>query len=948
VSRFIVVLFVALFVAAPVSAQAAPTTGTVNGTVKTSAGVPVAGADVSVDGPERRSTKTDAQGNFSLALAPGLYRISVTKGGYVPAQTNDLAIFLGETAALQVTLVQADLSSLRTIASVSTSTRGSSINTGAASISYLPGEAVSNLANPQINDVLQHLPDVVIQKMGSQPDTTIVLGGVQPYETQVLIDGHPLSLGAYGVWLSEYFPSFLLSGVETQVGPGNTTPFASTAVGGTANLLTPNFTVKPTINFVIGSDNYDSQYSNILATGSMKKLQYVAGLGYGSSNGPYFGTTKCVVNTDNPGNDNQAGAIGTVQFCGNASGSLFTKGSILKLRYNFSSATSFDVGYVGAHGGYLPQGTSYGQYLGMTTIVPCLPSNPNSCNNPSYNNLIGQSIPAYAWYPGSNVTFDQTIFTGQLRTTIGNDTLLIRPYAGNISQVLDGAAEDQYPLYFSPVGTVPTSNPTFSNCTAGATSTCNAFEQACYSTYIGQILGYNSTPTVVNGQEQCYQTQFSELETDKLYGNTLTWLHPVGDGDLFTFTYDFHGDHSYGYYNANVPADVTVPSTLEHYTTLSAVGDIRVSRTIDAKVGLYDSIWSVSGSQDVTPNATPNPNTGLVDQIPLQRSVSRFDPHIALTYQPPSGNVSYRAAYGTSETFPFAGYISGQPFYTQPSATSSTIAPNGFVSYKNPYLNPETSSEFSVGMDLRVRPGGILRVDLQNSNISNVFEELTTPGGLSCAQPPSGPPTNSCWPYAVPGTLATLQPTNAAKLSVQQAIISYAYAPHVGFGYNAMMAFEKSQVQGIPLVFYGLAPALPANNVQTCGFGNTIPGSTTCIPYMKGYYQLTYTAADGTYAGLGADFEGKNNTYFQPPFLQFDLTVKKPLSSNLEAQISVQNLFNTNNFYNLPMPNSGVTTTAGYAAGTPLAYGQTTYPSTLNPAPPRTFRFQLRWHTGKP
>jgi hypothetical protein len=954
-SRFIVVLLLVLFAAAPLSALAADNTGTLTGTVKTNGGVPVAGAQVEVSGAERHSARTDATGDFSFTLPPGLYNVSVTKGGYVPAESTDLAVFTGESVPLQITLEQADLSSLRTIASVSSSGRGSSINTGAASISYLPGVAIQNLANPQINDVMQHMPDVVIQKMGSQPDTTIVLGGVQPYETQVLIDGHPLSLGEYGVWLSQYFPSFMLAGVETQVGPGNTTPFASTAVGGTANLLTPSFTTKQTFNFVIGSDNYDSQYSNFLATGSYKKFQYVAGLGYGSNNGPFFGGTKCVVNPDNFSSGvNQPGAVGTVQFCDSSSGSLFQKGDILKLRYNFSPVTSFDVGAVGAHGGFLPQGTSYGQYLGMTTIEPCLGANPSSCNNPQYNNLIGQKIPAYAWYPGSNVTFDQTIFTGQFRTSLGNDTILLRPYAGNISQVLDGASEDQYPLYFSPAGQAPGTAPTFGNCTGSPTGgpiagLCTNWEASCYNTFIGQVLGYNATPTVKSGQEECYQTQFSELETDKLYGNTFTWLHPFNDGDLLTFTYDFHGDHSYGYYNANVPADVTVPSTLEHYTTISLVGDIRASRTVDVKGGLYDSIWSVSGSQNATALATPGPD-GLVAQIPLQRSVSRFDPHIALTFQPNS-NVSYRAAFGTSETFPFAGYISGQPFYTQPSATSATLAPSGFVSYKDPNLNPETSTEFSLGMDLRVRHDGIFRVDLTNTEVTNVFELLTTPSALSCPQPVVGPPTNSCWPFAVPGTLATLQPTNAAKLSVQRAIVSYTYAPKVGFGYNGSMAFEQSQVQGIPLVFYGLAPTLPANNVQTCGYGNTIPGSTTCIPFMKGYFQATYTAADGTFAGLGADFEGKNNTYFQPPFLQFDLSVKKPITQNLEAQISVQNLLNTNNFYDLPMPNVGVTTTAGYAPGPfggPYNYGQTSYPSTLNPAPPRTFRFQLRWHTGIP
>ncbi|HTU68711.1 MAG TPA: TonB-dependent receptor [Candidatus Baltobacteraceae bacterium] len=916
-------------------AQGAPS-GAIAGSVRTSAGVAVPGALVTADGPTHASVPSDARGDFKLALTPGVYRLTVTKGGYVPASLSDIAVLAGSTQSVEVTMTLADLTSLRTIATVSTSARASSINTGAASSTYLPGTEVSNLANPQINDVIQRIPDVVIQRQGSQPDTTIVLGGVQPYETQVLIDGHPISLGEFGVWLTEYFPSYLLSGVETEVGPGNTTAFASTAVGGTTNLVTPGYTVKPTTNFVIGSDNYNSQYSSLLLTGSFGKFAYVAGAGYGSNNGPFFNQTHCVVSPDNySSGDNLPGNTGIIQFCGNSSGSLFNKGLIFKLRYSFSPATSFEVGFIGAYGGYLPQGTSYGQYLGMTTIEPCLVNagyTANSaCTNPGYGNLVGKSIPAYAWYPGSNVYYNQPIFTAEFRQSIGNDTLLIRPYAGNIEWILDGADENEFPYFYSLPGACSAAN--------GGTSgtNCANFINACNneSNYDGYFAGNISA----DGTGECNQSQFSELEQDKLYGSTLSYLHPVGD-NLFTFTYDFHGDNSYGYYNANIPQDVTVPETLMHYTTLSLVGDIRVSRTVGVKAGIYDSTWSVDGSQNVTPYATPNPTTYLVPQIPLQRSASRFDPHVALTYQP-TGNVSYRAAVGTSETFPFSGYLSGAPFYTPPSATSGTVAPNGFVTFKAPYLNPENATEESLGMDWRAQPNGIFRIDLQNTQVHNVFEELTTPTAIS-------------WPYngTVLTGVSTVQPTNAALLSVQTATLSYTYAPRFGLGYFASMAFERSIVNGIPLVFYGLGPSLPANGQQTCGFGLTIPGSVTCIPYMKGYYQLNYTFKDRSYVGLGADFEGKNNTYFQPPFLQFDLTAKKTITPTLEAQFSVENLLNTNDFYYLPQPNAGVTTTLGQygplTAGGPAQYYQTTEPSTLIPTLPRTIRFQLRWHVARP
>jgi len=912
--RFLVASVLAILVAVPVAALAQSTTGTVAGTVKTAAGSPVAGAQVTITGPERHSALTDAQGSFSFTVGPGLYNIVVSKGGFVPATQSDLAVFSGETQPLNVTLTQADLSSLRTIASVSTGARGSQINTGTATISYLPAAQIQDLANPQINSVLQRLPDTVIQKMGSQPDTTIVLGGVQPYETQVLIDGHPLSLGQYGVWLSEYFNSSLLEGVETQTGPGNTTPFAATAVGGTANLVTPGFTTKPTVSFTVGSDNYDSQYSSFLATGSWHKFQYVAGLGYGSSNGPFFRGNHCVFDPADPANDNTPASAGIIQFCGDSSGSLFTKGEILKLRYNFTPQTSFEMGFIGAQGGFLPQGTQYGNYIGQTQVLPCINtgnwngpgSATNICTNPAQWGLVGTTIPGYTWYPGSNVYSNQPIFTAQLRTSFGNTTLLDRPYMGNLDQpIIDGLGEQDYPLFWSQPGVAPTGDANFENYCNNGTG------------FTGAIINPTPPGPIVNGpagpQEECNQTVFSEYEQDKLYGNTLSLLEPMGD-DLFGLNWDFHGDNTFAYYNT--PSQVAVPNTTERYNTISLTGDVRLSQTLLTRFGLYDSMWSLAGSQ---PSA---PGSGTL--VPLSRSLSLFDPHIGLVYQP-KGNVSYRVAYGTGETFPFSGLVSGLPAVTPQSLTF----PNGFVTQKNPLLNPERSSEWSLGGDMRMHNGALLSLDLQNDNINDVFETNAIPNAI-----------------AVPGQAigyALITPFNAANLRTKTAIIKYNYAPREGFGYNASVTFESSQVTGIPDGYYVLGPSLPANGQQVCSFGEATPGTPTCIPYIKGYGQLTYTAPDNTFAEIGVDLEGKNNTYNQPPFIQVDATVKRPLTNYLEAQISVENLLNTNNFYNLPMPNAGVATVAGMAGGQ-----LTQLPSSLIPAEPRTFRFQLRWHSGKP
>jgi outer membrane receptor protein involved in Fe transport len=161
-------------------------------------------------------------------------------------------------------------------------------------------------------------------------------------------------------------------------------------------------------------------------------------------------------------------------------------------------------------------------------------------------------------------------------------------------------------------------------------------------------------------------------------------------------------------------------------------------------------------------------------------------------------------------------------------------------------------------------------------------------------------------------------------------------------------AFESSIATGIPQAFYlGGQATIPANGQQICSIGNATPGTTTCIPYMKGYGQLTYTFRDHTFFELGDDFEGKNNTYFQPPFMQFDFTARRPVSRTLDAQVSVQNLLNTNNFYDLPEPDQGVAQPANACATSGATCGGlhlTSLPTALVPAPPRTIRVELQWH----
>jgi hypothetical protein len=897
-------------VPAPAPAAAPAATDTVlQGTVRSGTGLPVAGAAVKVSGPTSATTATDGKGMFTLTVPQGIYTIQVSRGGFNEAVLTNVVAVGGTTLPVTVTMNVQDLSSLRTIGSVSSNSRGaSSINTGAANSSFVSGQTFASVANPQINSVLQRIPDVTLQHMGSQPDVSIVLGGVQPYETQVLIDGHPLALGQYGVWTSQYFPSYLIGGVETQSGPGNTTPFANIAVGGTVNLLTPGFTAKPTAELSYGTDNYSSQFSNFLTTGSFDKLQYVLGAGVSGINGPYYQTNKCVVQSNDEGADaNKPGNVGVIQSCTDASGSFFSKGEVAKLRYNFSTATSLDVGFTGAWGGYSPQGTAWGSYVGATKIVACLPSNPGQCTNPASANLIGQTINGYTWYLGSSIYNNQDLFDAQFRTTLGNNTILLRPYLGDIEPEVTtgGLSQASTPELFSAVG--------------GAGSP--EFTAACTDAG-GNLTNPNGKTVIINGQQECFGSAFVTFEQDKLYGSTFSFIHPLGGANLLDFSYDFHGESTFAVVACGTC--VSVPNgTADRFSTFSLTAQLAPLKNIGVNLGLYNTQWTVNGFQLSDPSDTTS-----VAETGLDKSISRFDPHFALTFHPTS-DVSYRAAVGSSATFPFVGQVSGLATYQPPAVSlGPPFQGGGTLTEKNPNLQPEVNIAEGVGVDKRFGTASVLSLDLQQSVIHNVFETVTT----------------SVDNAAAGGALeGVFFPENAARLQTSLATLRYSYAPRVGFGFFGSVAANRSILSGVPLPVSG--SQVPANGVQICGNGVAAPGIATCIPYLKGYGSLNYTSRDGTYTALGVEYEGKNNSYFQPPFALVDFTFRKPVSREAQIIVGVENLLNTNGFSNaayLASPNLGTPIVADSSTG-----AQTSFQPTGISVIPRTVRVQLRLHVGR-
>jgi outer membrane receptor protein involved in Fe transport len=921
-------------------AQASTGSATFTGSVKDGSGANVVGAHVTVSGPASASTTTDANGSFTVSVPPGIYTIRLERGGYNSASLENITAVAGSNTPVNVTMAQAQLSSIRTIGQVTTTTRSSQISTSPASQTYIPAQAFSDLPNPSINTVIEHSPDVTLQHMGSQPDTTIVVGAAQPYETQVLIDGHPIALGQLGAWLSQYYPSYMVGGFETQVGPGNTTPFANLAVGGTANLTTPAFTKATHASLTVGGDNYSSQYSNLLATGSFGNLDYVLVLGTAGQNSPISGTTQNLVATDGAGN-----AIIVNRIPGD--GNFYNKGELFKLKYDFTPTISLEAGFNGTYGGYNPQGSAWATYYGQQHIVQCLgPSlaTATQCTNPAFSGLIGQNVTSYSWYQGSSVYTTQQMFDATLRVGIGNTTVLVRPYIAdiapeNISQT-PGAGQTAFANWYGapgsglfPNGTPITgvnydNNGNLTSLTGnvnGVSTTvpANASAQTCAGQYGNLYNQNNQYVTAGQNQAGCFGSAYVTYEQDKLYGATTSILQPIGDS-LLDFTYDFHGQSTVAY--VNTPSAFTVPpGSADRYSTFSLTGDLHFIKSLAIGFGLYDTTWTVSGSNG--------------PGVPLQNSITKFDPKISFVYHPDS-HLAIRAATGGAATFPFLLQVSGLPAIAPPAVSLGLpFGGGGTIQEKNPNLQPETSWAYSLGGDYKFDNGSLLSLDLNQTIVHGVFEQATF---FNAYNSPPG-----CTFQGLPCVQGVFEPFNAALQNAKTITLKYTIAPTVGFGFNIAAAANSTIVTGIPPTYYSPGTAsLPADGVQVCGNGTTGPGITTCIPYLQGYGQFTYAFKGGSFAALGTQYFGKNNSYFSPPFAQVDFLLRRPVTKSFALQLSVQNLLNTNTYNSVgPVSGAGVPLVANTTNASYSQVLQTTYPITnLNPAPPRTFRIQGTLH----
>ena len=580
-------------VASPaIVAQAPAATSTITGHVTDSRGNALGGANVTIEGGGKTyATTTSQDGSFQQAVPPGLYSVTINRGGFQSAQS-DVATTAGGKFDVSVTLQDVNLSSLRVIGrSQTTAAARNGFNVSEASVSSLPPLEIATKQNITLTDTVATLPGVVAQRtFSATPNTSFVVRGAA-FQTRVTLDGHPISSGIAGQWNTNYANSLIFQDVEVAKGPGLNGSIAGESAVGTVNLRTRDFTRNNTAGATFGTDTYSGGLYNVFADVNFlpgNRASLLVQKAYTGFNGPWGGTTQFRSGSTNLSTlPTASGAapnlLGLTQWKGDFSNNFSDEAELVKLRYRFSETSSVTLEYLGLQGQYQPQGGSYAAYQGQMTVQACQNGTAfqaslatclaNSTYTAPYTfGSIGQTVSAYTWFPQSYIQNNEPTFAAEFRTAIKGDTLLIRPYTHLINRYISGTWENHYPGngggWFA-VTNVANCQPVFAgakSATVGASGPCFSLANIGLNSpaYVGAggfPVQYKTTPTAPtcsptppytcfttptgfqNDGTVGFSTPFSQPELDRLNGYTFSYIHPAGE-NTFNLSYDYRKDYA--------------------------------------------------------------------------------------------------------------------------------------------------------------------------------------------------------------------------------------------------------------------------------------------------------------------------------------------------------------------------------------------------------------------
>lgn len=654
-----------VLVATAALAQAV-SSASLSGIVLDTSGKPLGGARITISSTGfARTLRSGADGKFSVPVAPGSYDVTVSLSGFQTAENDGIRVGATEARSVSISLANA---SLQTIGRLSVS-RATSINRSTAAVSSVSGQTFVDQGQQQVQNVIDQIPGVEINRGTSNlpaGNTSISLRGAQPYESQVLIDGHPVVTSANGAsgFNATFLNATLLGGVEVQKGPGALPNTIEDAVGGSINFQTPPITGGFTAQLLGGYDSFNGISYGVRASDTIGKLGILVGVadyqtpGYLKPQTIYGGAVFPAV-TAGTANDPHAGVL---NFGYPATSNFSSFSQLAKLSYNFSPQTSILLEQYSTQSNNDETGSNY-QYVDAR-IVPCITATAATCtagvkgnNYTSTPNLgqIGQIVPInlYAPYPNTTQFDNEPIYSGELRTVIGPGSLLARYYTGAINRIIT----QQY----NPVAVIPCTSPA---CPTHDDLTTNP---PTYGSYQGE--------------------PYVEDTIDILHGIDAQYTVPFG-ANTITAGFDRHVDTAtFGEYDPTVGPPTFAQNINVQSIAYSLRGTFQLLPKLSLSSGNYFSSTTYVGS--------------------------RFDPRLGLAYRL-TPNASVRASWGTAYVAPYYGILNQTPQFGQGTLTLPTTN-----------FRPETSSGYDLGADFNLGRDTLVSTDAYLTNIYNRYASVT-------------------------------------------------------------------------------------------------------------------------------------------------------------------------------------------------------------------------------
>jgi len=910
----------------------------------------LAGASVNFDGPAHASATTDAAGNFTLSVPPGVYTITVNKGGYQSGSTQITAA-VGTAATVNVQLTESNLSNLQTIGRTAATSgqNAAKFNITSSAIASVSQAFIQQRNVPALPQLLATIPGLVTSTNSSTNNSFPRLHGLGQ-ETMVLIDGHPISSGVSGTFLGQFTSTGLLGGIDVIQGAGLNGPTAGESAVGSINLRTPDFTAKDTGYFQGGVDNFGGSFYTGLVTYNTGNFQFVVGKSFSGYRGAYSGQDVYGITGTRPNADftytTPYLTNNVVGYQEPLTGPQLLDSQLFKMRYKLSDATSLGFEFFGLQSTVAPEGAAFAQFVGYATIPACVSGGKGITNlancplNASYNSpftpgLIGQTnVPLYTFFPGVNVSNNNPNFNLDFKTTIGNDTLLLRPYTASITRLSNGipatsiygngsTAQPSYEVintancqaqfvsptatggakgpcyqYGSPYGTVGFINvaaPTaFPVTTTPLALTCTV-ATPCYTTSTSQN----------NSGVWGFGTPVDAAEYDNIGGYTFEYIHPVGNNiynvsvdHYYNDTLSYSGDLSpiapgcsFTQAGGSAPKNtadpgyqpncalvagykatpLAIPETFSSVTSIALTAQFQLTRTLEFDFGNYYTSYKILGQQE-SPSFLASFGAA---QLAAGDAINLAIAPIVL-----SGFTNAANHYD-----PHFGLVWRPQANLAIRATGGSSISIPYASLVSGLVSQTTATNgyaFTVP-DPNILPEEIVAEDLggdyrlKNGTVISVdaFSDFVHNTWLQtqiAIPPPAGYATNVSY-YDEINLNGSGRWSRGFDFVVSD-------LPTRGFGYSVTATFNRLNYVNLPTSFLMLG-TYTADGEQDYGY-----------PYTKGYTNLQYAFKHDSLVRLGVDYEGYNNSYNAPAYVLLDAGVRLGFKGGWAVQGAVENLNN--------------------------------------------------------